>query len=110
MDAVDPYKPGEVVVIRRFRFLPKRPAKDAFRTRLQAKNHLLMVKVVHMWRSSTGTPYYSALVNHPNGKMGLWLRRRMDKRDQRVFFGQMDVMRSEISAREVTHGDYSPVL
>lgn len=108
MDSSKPYEQGEVVTLRRFWFLPQ--SRKKARAGVALAKTRVTVRVTGHWKLISGSDNYAAIPVEKFGAVSLWLRRRANAMEQRVFFRREDVVQPRIKVREVTYEDYSPVL
>ncbi len=102
-----PYQEGEVITLRRFKFLPRRAQKGPV-ILLQQRSEIVSIRVTGHWKLQSGVDQYVGVPAKATGNLALWLRRKADRLEQRIFFMSSDVFR-RVSRGPAEADDY-PVL
>lgn len=103
-----PYEPGEVITLRRFKFVGRGKTIGRNPVALHVRSEIVSVRVTGHWKLQSGSDQYVGVPARPNGDVAVWLRRRADRSEQRVFFVPSDVFKKP--RRKMEGADDIPVL
>jgi len=106
MDNSHPYEPGEIITLRRFKFVPRRTPRGMRVIPLHAHSEVVSVRVTSHWKLHSGVDQYTGVPAQPHGTVAIWLKRKAAQLDQRIFFVKADVF-SKAKKRPVDADDYS---